>query len=63
MVFLILFGNGIIKMPEFKTEAPVSKIDEILKELESMPVSKIQELKIKIEKILKKQNIIMPIIP
>jgi hypothetical protein len=61
----MLYGEGIIKMPEFKTEAPVSssKIDEILKELENMPVSKIQELKIKLEKIFKKQNIIMPVLP
>ena len=65
MVFLILFGNGIIKMPEFKTETPVSssKIDEILKELESMPVSEIQKLKTKVEKIFKRQDIIMPVLP
>jgi hypothetical protein len=65
LILLILFGNGIIKMPEFKTETPVSssKIDEIFKELESMPVSEIRKLKIKLEKILKRQDIIMPVLP
>jgi len=62
-ILFLLFANGIIKMPEIKTETPVSSIDEIFKELESMPVSEIQKLKIKLEKILKKQDIIVPVLP
>lgn len=62
-VCFLLFVNGVIEMPEIKTEVPLSKIDEILKELESMPFSEIQKLKIELEKIFKKQNIIMPVLP
>jgi len=63
LVCFLLFANGIIKMPETKTEMPVSSIDEIFKELESMPVSEIQKLKTKVEKIFKRQDIIMPLLP
>lgn len=63
LVWFLLFANGIIKMPETKTEIPLSKIDEIFKELENMPVSEIQKLKIRLEKILKRQDIILPVLP
>lgn len=62
-VCFLLFANGVIKMPEIKTEIPLSKIDEIFKELESMPVSEVQKLKIRLEKIFKKQDVIMPVLP
>jgi hypothetical protein len=60
LILLLLFGNGIIKIPEIKTEIPSSKIDEILKELESMPVSDLQKLKFEIEKIFKNKGVVLP---
>jgi outer membrane lipoprotein-sorting protein len=65
LVCFLLFANGVIKIPEIKTETPVSssKIDEVFKELESMSASEIQKLKIRLEKILKKQDFILPVLP
>ena len=60
-VCFLLFANGVIKMPETKTEIlPKSNIDKILEELENLSSLDLQKLKLKIEKIFKNKGVILP---